>query len=438
MRKIHDRLELAHALGATFDYQQNIIGCMDKFRTVVKPRQAGMTTAFAIEAFIDAMIHDDYVICLVSPTSRQSARIMRYVKKALRKFEKINKVTIPFEKFTTEEVFFHHGSEIYSLPNNPLGIQGIDCDHAIIDEAGLFSRTEGESIMDAIVGSLSAKGGRLTVSGKPHGKRGMLWNFWDESSDRFKEFTHFKITWEDRGRQDPKYGNEVQLHKRIMPKSQFDETYNADFVDEGILVYTHALLEAAIDLWKSNRCVLMPSEGTPSDSDSKYIGIDFGRKRNLTEIHVLRKKDKLMSTVMMKSLENTNFEDQKHYIDDLVARVKPVKMKVDERGLGLPLLDYLQRKHGESMVEPLKMAEGKSKERSVLQLRNAFTDLQIAIPDDEELYEQLHSYQKEYTEFGNVRYSGKVDETDFKDDKVVALIAAVDAAQSKPFSFGVV
>ena len=132
------RLELAHKLGATFDYQQNIIGCMDKFRTVVKPRQAGMTTAFAIEALIDAITYDNYVICIVSPTKRQSNRMMRYIKKSLRKLEKMQRNQIPTEKFTSEEVFFHHGSEIYSLPNNPLGIQGIDCDHAIVDEAGLF------------------------------------------------------------------------------------------------------------------------------------------------------------------------------------------------------------------------------------------------------------------------------------------------------------
>ena len=128
-----DRMVLAKKLGATFDFQQQIIGCKDKYRTVVKPRQAGMTTAFAIEALIDSIIHDDYVTCIVSPTERQSSRMMRYVKKALIKLERILKTRIPTQKFTSKEVFFHHGSEIYSLPNNPSGIQGIDCDNGIVD-----------------------------------------------------------------------------------------------------------------------------------------------------------------------------------------------------------------------------------------------------------------------------------------------------------------
>ena len=215
-----DRLQLAAKLGASFKYQQDFIACQDKFRTVKKPRQAGMTTALGIEALIDAIIYKDYVICIVSPTARQSARMMRYIKKAFRKLEKIMGATIPTEKFTNEEFFFHHGSEIHSLPNNPLGVQGIDCNHAIVDEAGLFPSSEGEAMLDAIVGSLSAKGGRLTISGKPAGKRGMLWQYWDPTSPRYPEFTHFSITWEDRAREDKVYGSEVLGHRNILTKLQ--------------------------------------------------------------------------------------------------------------------------------------------------------------------------------------------------------------------------
>lgn len=437
MLKNIDRLKLASELGATFDYQQNIIACKDQYRTVRKPRQAGMTTAFAIEALIDALIYDNYVICIVSPTARQSARMMRYIKKALMTLEKKFGHTIPTEKFTQEEVYFHHRSEIYSLPNNPKGIQGIDCNHAIVDEAGLFPQTEGMEVIDAIVGSLAAKKGRLTISGKPKGKQGLLWKYWDPDSSEYENFTHFTITWEDRARQDPIYAKEVEKHRKILTKLQFDETYNAEFIDEGILVYPHELLEKAIELFKTNKFVVMPAEGTPSAPLPRYVGIDFGRKRNLTEIHVLQKEESgIYRTLMTHSMNNKNFEDQKVFIDDLIRRVRPMQVKVDEMGQGYPLLDYLTRQHG-TMVQPLKMNSLATKEKTVLQLRNAFLDLQIAIPNDTELYIQLHSFQKQYTDAGNVRYSGKVDESDFKDDKVVALIAAYDAAMDKAFSFGI-
>jgi phage FluMu gp28-like protein len=434
MAKKLDRLELAKKLGANFDYQQAVIGCHDKYRTVRKARQIGMTTALGIESLLDAFMQDDYVICIISPTSRQSLRMMRYIKKAFRRFEKLTGSMIPTEKFTSEEIVFHHGSEIHSLPNNPAGIQGIDCNHAIIDEAGLFGQREGEDIIDAVVGSLSAKKGRLTISGKPKGKRGLLWQYWDTSSDRYKEFTHFTVTWKDRARQDKDYEKEVITHKRILSATQFEETYNAEFIDEGVLIFPHDILDASIALWKTNGFVVMPFEGNP-ESGRTYVGVDFGRKRDLTEIHVLKQEGKILRTLMMKSLVKMNFEDQKDVIDRMMTRVRPVRMVIDERGLGLALLDYFQKKYGESRVQPMKMSEQRSKERLILQCRNCITDLQLALPPNDELHEQMHSFQKEYTDHGNVRYFGKVDETDFMDDKVIALVAAVEAAQSKPFGF---
>jgi len=433
-----DREGLIYELGATFEYQQRIAACMDKFRTIVKPRQAGMTTELAIEALVDAIIRENYVVCIVSPTARQSGRMMRYVKKAFRRLEKKMGMVIPTEKFTNEEIYFHHGSEIHSLPNNPLGVQGIDCDHAIVDEAGLFPQLEGEAMLDAIVGSLSAKAGRLTISGKPAGKRGMLWQYWDPTSPRYKEFTHFQLTWEDRAREDPIYDGEVRQHKNILTKLQFDETYNAMFIDEGVLIYPHALLEQAQALWRTKRFTAISSEGTPNSGGNLYIGIDFGRKRNLTEVCVLRKSEEgVMYPYMWKSMDNVNFEKQKEWIDGLIMRANPVSIRIDERGMGLGLLDYFVAKWG-SRVEPLKLLGSQSKERVVLQLRHAFEDGKLAIsPDDGELYIQLHSFQKEYTDHGNVRYFGKVDETDFKDDKVIALAAAIDAAQTQAWGFGI-
>jgi len=432
------RLEMAYKLGATFKYQQDVIACMDRFRTIKKPRQAGMTTAFAIEALIDALTYDKYVIAIISPTKRQSDRMMRYIKGSFRKLEKELGYLIPTEKFTSEEIYFHHGSEIHSLPNNPLGVQGYDCNHAIVDEAGLFAQHEGEQIIDALVGSLAAKQGRLTLSGRPNGKRGLLWQYWDEHSPKYKEFTHFGITWEDRAREDPKYGEEVLKHQKILSKLQFDEIYNAMFVEEGILVFPHVLLKGAIDLWDAKRYVIMPPEGRCGDDKPRFIGIDFGRKKSRTEIHTLQQEfDGTLRTLMMKTLEFTNFEDQKIYIDDLIVRTKPRRVEVDERGMGLPILDYLVKKHG-STVQPLKMTNLQTKEKIILQCRNIFTDLKIAIPDDPDLYEQLHWFQREYTDQGNVRYFGKVDETDFQDDKVIALSAAVDAANTVPFTFSVV
>lgn len=434
-----NRLELAYKLGATFDYQQKLIASTARYRKIVKARQIGMTTALGIEKLIDTIIYDNYVSVIVSPSARQSLRMMRYAKKAFVRLEKELGVKIPVQKWTSEEVYFHHGSELHSLPNNPKAIQGFDIDDATVDEAGLFSVMEGEEIIDALVGSLAAKQGRLTISGRPRGKQGLLWHYFDPTNPRGNDFETFKITWKDRAKLDPNYGKEVERHKRILTPLQFDEIYNAEFVDEGVLIFPHAMLEAATKLWETKKYILMVPEGTPQRESRKFVGIDFGRKRALTEIHVLEEEsDNLLRTLMMKSLRNMNFEKQKEYIDKLIERTKPVCVTIDERGMGLALLDYFQSKWGERRIQPLKLTSGQAKEKAILQLRDALADLKLAIPPEDTLYEQLHSFQKDYTDHGNVRYFGKVNETDFLDDKVIALAAAVVAAQHKPFSFAII
>ncbi len=440
MKRKFDRLSLAYKLGATFDYQQATIASHSRYRKIVKARQIGMTTALAIEALVDSILHDNRVTIIVSPSARQSQRMMRYIKKAFIKLEREFKITIPVQKWTNEEVYFHHQSEIHSLPNNPKAIQGFDCDSGIIDEAGLFSATEGEEIIDALVGSLAAKQGRLTVSGRPRGKRGLLWNYFDPINPRGKEFEAFKIDWKCRGRLDPKYHAEVLKHQKILTKLQFDEIYGALFVDEGVLIFPHSMLESAQLMFINEEFLIMSPEGTPQDDNKRrFMGVDFGRKRNLTEIHILEEEnDKLLRTLMTKSLKSMNFEKQKEIIDDIIGRFKLTKIKIDEKGMGLALLDYFQKKWGERKVEPLKLTNAKTKEKVILQLRDAFADLRLAIPTEEKLYDQLHSYQREYTEHGNVRYFGKVDDTDFQDDTVIALAAAIDAAQGVDFAFGVV
>jgi len=183
----------------------------------------------------------------------------------------------------------------------------------------------------------------------------------------------------------------------------------------------------------------MSSEGIPTAFPPRYMGIDFGRKRSHTEILILEEFEIGSYRVLtMKSLVNMNFEEQKLHIDDMIARFKPRKIEIDERGMGLPLLDYMQQKHGITLVEPLRLTNQQLKEKVVLQCRNAFSDLKIAIPEHDELYEQLHAYQVEYTDRGNPIYSGKVSDTDFMDDKVIALIAAVDAAKKKDVTFRII
>jgi len=428
------RLKIAYDLGATFDYQQAWIKDQSKYKICRKARQVGMTTCLGIESLLDAIIRDNFVVCFVSPTQRQSSRLMRYVHKAFRKFERINKTKIPTEKFREEYIFFHHGSEIWSLPNNPNGIQGIDANRAVIDESGLFGANEGKEIIDAILGSLAAKKGQLYLSGKPKGKRGILWDYW--GTDKGKLFKQYNVDWEQRAKQDPDYKKEVEIQRGMMAKSHFDETYGAQFLDEGVLVYTHELLETAVKIFEDRHFIVIPRGGTYRGENPISIGIDFAKKRNMTSIIALEKvDDKLYKLIYNQDLKKMAYNDQIDFICNLDKELRGTRITVDETGLGLPMLDVLVQRLG-SKVEGVVFSR-QSKEKLVMDLQACFKDARLAIPNDEVLYDQLHSFQKDYTDQGNVVFSGKVDETDFQDDKVIALSLAVCGLNKSPFQFAI-
>jgi phage FluMu gp28-like protein len=166
------------------------------------------------------------------------------------------------------------------------------------------------------------------------------------------------------------------------------------------------------------------------------MGIDFARKRNLTSIQVLEDKDGIFRLLYAQDLKKMPFTEQVIFIVDAANRLKADRVIIDETGLGLPMTDHLTEQLG-SRVEGVTFTRH-NKEKIIMDLRACFEDNKLAIPDDETLYDQLHSFQKDVTEQGNIRLTGKVDETDFLDDRVIALSLAVYGLNQSPFDFAIV
>ena len=165
---LQNKLEWARELGATFDYQQRWISDLSKFKLCVKARQIGMTTAISIDSLLTAIYEDEFVILVVSPSQRQSDRLMWYVNKAFSRLQKKLGERISLLTHKRDCMVFKHGSELWSLPNNPSTVMGFDADRVLIDEAGIFPTKEGQQIYEATMGSLAAKDGGMSLSGMPY------------------------------------------------------------------------------------------------------------------------------------------------------------------------------------------------------------------------------------------------------------------------------
>ena len=158
-----------------FDYQLAWANDKSKFKLAVKARQIGITTTEACASFIDCLFWEETdenpappVIVFCSPSSRQSNRLMHYIQRARRRFEKKYETTLNFRKEREDYLQFDNFAELFSLPNNPHTVEGIDCSKGVIDELGNFIGNEDQNIYESLMGSLGAKSDRdwETISAK--------------------------------------------------------------------------------------------------------------------------------------------------------------------------------------------------------------------------------------------------------------------------------
>jgi len=427
---VDNKLKWAFDIGATFDYQQNWLKDESKYKLCVKARQIGMTTTISIEDLLDAIFNDEFVIINVSPSQRQSDRLMWYVNKAFHRIQKILGESIPLLTHKRDGMVFRHGSELWSLPNNPSTVMGYDADRVVIDEAGIFPTTEGRQIYEATMGSLAAKDGGMSLSGMPYGRGKFFFDQFEAAKKKENDFSLHEINWTERAKQDPKYKGAVEQQRQYLSKIQFAQTYECDFIDENIVLFPFDLLHSCVD----SEIRLISGE-IPYKSDLPiFFGIDFAKKQDKTSIVAVTKNGDRYKVVMIKNIKD-NYHKQLELIVKLNENLTPQKIYIDETGPGVPMLDFLTQKIG-SKVTPISFS-APIKERLMIDMKNMFVDGRIKLPEQMDLIDELHSIEKSVTDHGTTRYLAPRDEGGHA-DMAFALSMAVNQLEKTDFRFCII
>lgn len=419
-----DLIKCMHPGGNAFDYQIEWAKDRSKFKIGLKARQIGITTTEAINDFVHCLLWKESdeeplppVIVFCSPSARQSNRLMHYIQRARRNLEKVIKDNITFRKEREDYMHFDNFAEIFSLPNNPHTVEGIDASKGIIDELGNFIGNEDKNIYESLMGSLGAKGGGITAFGKPRGRRGLFWTLCDPQGDFYDQFSIHKFTWLRRAACDPRYKQTVEEQRSRMTSLAFQEQYECAFIDEGIVVFPWALLD------KQTKKYPMWADNSSLDTDLPvYGGIDFGKKTSKTVVSFVTHGDDKTQLKYHKETD-TKFDEQLKWIINLIKRFKPVMTFIDKTGLGQPLEDRLLQEFP-STIEGVQFTSA-TKEKLILNCRNLLEEGRLEIPEDKVLKEQMHGMEKEVMDSGRIRYTGKKSETDWMDDHAWSLCLAV-------------
>ena len=158
-----------------------------------------------------------------------------------------------------------------------------------------------------------------------------------------------------------------------------------------------------------------------------YLGIDVGRKHDLTVMWLLRRVGDVLWTDQVRVFDKTLFRVQLDAAAEIIRSNRVARCCIDSTGIGAMLAEELQLRFGAYTVEavqftaPVKLDLG-------MPLLQAFQDRAIRIPKSPEIREDLHKIRKTVTAANNVRLEAESDDAGHA-DRFWSLALGVHAAK---------
>jgi len=227
-----------------------------------------------------------------------------------------------------------------------------------------------------------------------------------------------------------------QEEKNCSDIHTWNQEYCCIAVDETTAFLPYDLIASCEN--ESCRHALM---ATPKDianwtnkSDSLFLGMDIGRKKDLSVIWLGQDVAGFIITLGIWVMEKTPFHMQRALLFSLLDLPQVRRACIDETGMGIQLAEEARFAYG-SKAEPVWFT-GRAKEEIAFQLYRKFEDRHIAIPANDDIRNDLHSIQKITTAAGNIRFDQAADNNVIGHaDRFWALGLMVHAACSTPAAF---
>lgn len=212
------------------------------------------------------------------------------------------------------------------------------------------------------------------------------------------------------------FGTE-QLHElfNAMDLESFQQEFECAFIDDSSSYFPLEMVykcvmddEVSEDGHQSEQDRLMADnfqELRDKTTGRLGAGYDVGRRKDASELTAIDATDNGKILRFMKTYKQSDFDLQERELDRFLEIAKPVRLAMDETGLGMQLAEERRKKFG-GQVEPVSFTNA-SKESMAISLHREFEKGRsgILIPNDRDLISQIVSIKREVTSTGAFRYS---------------------------------
>lgn len=184
--------------------------------------------------------------------------------------------------------------------------------------------------------------------------------------------------------------------------------------------------------WETIRAAEHADAGRPElgGTGPAYIGVDVARRRDLWVAVVVEVAAGLLWLRQLEARQGITFAAQRAIVAALAQRWRPVRIAVDQTGMGEGLVEQLASDHGQLRVEGVLMTAPRRLDVATA-LREAAEDRRLRIPSDEALRRDLYAIRAEdHGPTGAPRLVAERSDTDGHADRFWALALAVASASA--------
>lgn len=206
-----------------------------------------------------------------------------------------------------------------------------------------------------------------------------------------------------------------------------EETWQQEFM-------CHPVDEATAWLtWELITSAEHPDAGKPElyQGGNCYVGMDIGRRRDLTVIWVLERVGDVLWTREVVRMKGASFAEQDAEEDRIWSTYNVRRMCKDQTGMGEKPVEDSKRRYGEYRVEGVIFGAAVKQHLANL-IKQRFEDRQVRTPQERQIRESHHAVRKLITVAGNPRFDAERSEAGHADEfwaHGLALHAAEDTVQ---------
>ena len=285
------------------------------------------------------------------------------------------------------EITLPGGSRVIALPANPDTARGYSA-NVFLDEFARHDKSR--AIWGALFPVISA-GHRIAIASTPNAKGNKFYELMsgaDAIWSRHRVDIYQAVA-------DGLPRNIEEMRGGLGDEDLWQQEYEVKWLDEALSWLDYNLISAGEDV-NAGRPELYCGGDT-------YIGVDIGRRRDLWVAWVTEWIGDVAWTREIRTLKRQPFAVQDQVLDELFERYAPIRICMDQTGMGEKPVEDAQHRYGASRVEGVIMT-GPAKLRLASALREALEDRKLRIPaGDRKLRADLHMVKKKVSITGAMR-----------------------------------